>query len=68
MALKDLLQLSTTSQKIGISEERIKAILPVVRQYVAYWREYPDMFIDFMQTGMDATRKKEIKFYFYQRV
>ena len=48
MALQDLLDLSTKRKKIGLSEERIEAIKPHLRQYIAYWREYPDMFIDFL--------------------
>jgi len=48
MALKDLLDLSSKTKKIGISEERIEPIKPIIRQYVSYWREYPDMFIDFL--------------------
>lgn len=68
MALQDLLNLSHNNKKMGLSEERVNAIIPVARQYVAYWREYPDMFIDFLQTGADLERKKELKFYFYQRV
>lgn len=56
MALQDILQLSAEQQrkKVGISEERIEAIKPILRQYIAYWREYPDMFIDFLQTGYDG--------------
>lgn len=68
MALANLLKSSNNSKKIGLSEERIRAILPIARQYVAFWREYPDLFIDFLQTGDDKTRKKEINFYFYQRL
>lgn len=67
MALKDLLQLKET-KKIGISEERIKPLIPVMRQYIAYWREYPDMFVDFLQTGGDEKKEKSFKFYFYQRL
>jgi hypothetical protein len=48
MALQDLLDLSQQRKKVGLSEERINAIVPVARQYIAYWREYPDMFIDFL--------------------
>ena len=38
MALAQLLELSSSRSagKIGLSEERIKAQIPVVRQYVAY--------------------------------
>ena len=68
MALQDLLDLSTKRKKIGLSEERIEAIKPALRQYIAYWREYPDMFIDFLQDGGDPTRDRKLKFYFYQRV
>ncbi len=68
MALADILNLSSQSKKIGLSEERVRNIIPVARQYIAYWREYPDMFVDFLQTGGDPTRKKTFKFYFYQRL
>lgn len=63
MALQDLLNLSSPSKKVGLSEERINVIIPVARDYVAYWREYPDMFIDFM-AGENST----FKLFFYQRV
>ena len=63
MALQDLLNLSSSSKKLGLSEERIAAIVPAARNYIAYWREYPDMFIDFM-AGENST----FKLYFYQRV
>ena len=63
MALQDLLNLSSSSKKVGLSEERISAIVPVARNYIAYWREYPDMFIDFM-AGENST----FKLFFYQRV
>lgn len=69
MALADLMQISNKKQKkMGLSEDRVKAIIPVARQYVAFWREYPDMFVDYLQTGGDPTRKKILNFYFYQRV
>lgn len=69
MALQDLLNLSSQRKKIGISEERINAILPVIRQYIAFWREYPDLFVDFMVRGQRTEPKEgEFQFYFYQRV
>ena len=69
MALADLMILSQSRKKIGISEERIAAIKPVARQYLAYWREYPDMFVDFLQTGRDGEIPENgLRFYFYQRV
>ena len=70
MALQDLLDLTQaqSKKKIGLSEERVRAIIPEARKYVAFWREYPDLFIDFLQTGGNSEVKKELNFYFYQRV
>ena len=63
MALQDLLDLSQNRKKIGLSEERIRAIIPVAREYIAFWREYPDLFVDFMK-GPD----NQFNLFFYQRV
>lgn len=71
MALQDLLQAANPSSrtKIGISEERIEAVKPALRQYIAFWREYPDLFVDFLQTGINGKVPEDgLKFYFYQRV
>ena len=50
MALSDLLELSSSMEmkKMGLSEERLRAAIPVGRQYIAFWREYPDMFVEFL--------------------
>jgi hypothetical protein len=38
MALKDLMALSAEkNKKIGLSEERLLAVVPVFRQYIAFW-------------------------------
>jgi len=69
MALQDLLDLNTKRQKIGLSEERIDAIKEPLRNYIAFWREYPDLFVDFMVRGFRTeVREGEFNFYFYQRV
>lgn len=69
MALADLLELSNKQKKIGLSEERLKPIIPYLRQYIAFWREYPDLFIDFLQTGESGEIPEDgLHFYFYQRV
>lgn len=69
MALQDLLDLSQARKKIGISEERINAVLPIIRQYAAFWREYPDLFVDFLVRGTRTEQKEgEFNFFFYQRV
>ena len=66
MALAQLLELSSSrsASKIGLSEERIKAQIPIVRQYVAYWREYPDMFVEFLC----GNNPENFQLYFYQRI
>ena len=51
------------ARKQGLSEERVRAILPVVRDYVGFWREYPDKFIDFL-----CGENSKFKLFFYQRV
>ena len=70
MALQDLLDLSVKKQqqKIGLSEERIREIIPEARQYISFWREYPDLFVDFMQTGGRDDIKLTFNLFFYQRV
>ena len=64
MALKDLLNIATNSKKIGLSEERVNNIVPIAREYVAFWREYPDIFVEFLC----GENKDKFKLYFYQRV
>lgn len=66
MALEDLMQLSLSknSKKTGISEERIKVVIPVIRQYAAFWREYPDIFVDFLC----GSNPENFHLFFYQRV
>lgn len=65
MSLKGLLDLSEsrTIKKQGMSEERLKAQLPHLRILIAYYREYPDLLVDFMK-GPEST----FKFFFYQRI
>ena len=69
MALQDLLDLSQQRKKVGLSEERVRAIIPAARSFIAFWREYPDLFVDFLVRGTRTEIKDgEFKFYFYQRV
>lgn len=69
MTLQEVLSVSQINHnKIGLSEERVRKVLPLIRDYVAYWREYPDMFVDFMQTGWKEDVKVAFKLYSYQRV
>ena len=66
MALADLMNLSTSkgNKKQGISEERIRAQIPVIRQYIAFWREYPDLFVEFLC----GNNPENFHLYFYQRL
>jgi hypothetical protein len=66
MALSDLIKNADSQKKIGLSEERVMAIIPQLREYVSFWREYPDMFVDFM-AGPDGG-PRHFKLYFYQRL
>ena len=67
MALQDLMELSLSknSKKTGLSEERIRSQLEIIRQYVAYWREYPDMFVEFL---CGETNPENFHLFFYQRL
>lgn len=66
MPLADLLDLSLSkdTKKIGLSEERLKACIPVGRQYIAFWREYPDIFVEFLC----GSNPENFSLFFYQRV
>ena len=65
MALKDLMNIATKgNKKVGLSEERIRAIVPVAREYISFWREYPDIFVEFLC----GSNPNNFKLYFYQRV
>ena len=64
MDLKQLLDLSANrGQKIGLSEERVRSQLPKIRELIAFFRMYPDLFVDYIK-GPDCT----FKFLFYQRI
>ena len=70
MALKDLMELTLSTEKTkkeGLSEERIQAQIPILRQYISYWREYPDMFVEFLCGGPNAPADT-LHLFFYQLV
>lgn len=66
MALQDLMNLvkENENKKLGLSEERINAIIPIAREYISFWREYPDIFVEFLC----GSNPNNFKLYFYQRV
>ena len=65
MNLKELLQLSSDREykKQGLSEQRLLADIDDLRNLIAFFREYPDIFVDFIK-GKDST----FNFLFYQRI
>ena len=67
MALKDILQHveNQEAKKVGISEDRIKQQMPNLRKQIAFWREYPDIFVEFL-CGPD--NKENFSLFFYQRL
>jgi len=68
MALADIMNLSKNKtlslKKVGISEERIQAQKETIRQYIAFWREYPDIFVEFLC----GSNPENFHLFFYQRV
>lgn len=68
MSLQNLLDLSSERNlgiKQGISEERLKNQLPYLRNMIAFYREYPDLLVDFM---LQDNNPNKFQFYFYQRI
>lgn len=64
MALKELMQLSANyEQKQGMSEERLREQLPHLRKLISFFREYPDLFVDYCK-GENST----FRFFYYQRL
>lgn len=67
MALSDLLALKVNPRNIKqeVTPERIEAIKPVLKQYISFWRAYPDIFVE---TVLVRDNPENFHLYFYQRV
>lgn len=65
MSLQQILDVSSSRSlvKDEVSEERIKDNLDTIREEIAFFREYPDLFVDTIK-GPDCT----FKFRFTQRI
>ena len=65
MSLQNILDLNAShnNRKLGISEERLRACLPELRNCFSFYRKYPDLFIDRIK-GPECI----FRFYTYQRV
>lgn len=62
MALQDYLTINNEERRLEITEAKIMELLPIGRNYISYWREYPDRFVDFLK-GPDSA----FELMFYQR-
>ena len=66
MSLQSLLDLSENrNRKQGLSEERLKLQVDNLRHLYSFFREYPDLFVDYM---LKDNNPNNFKFYFYQRI
>ena len=65
MSLQTLLDssLAYEGKKQGISEQRLLQKIDDIRDKIAFFRQYPDLFIDFIQ-GPNGT----FKFLYYQMI
>ena len=63
MSLQDLLNSTGPKKKIGLSEERVRAQIPSFTNWVSFWREYPDIFVDMLTPPGSS-----FKLFFYQRI
>ena len=65
MSLQSLIEKSIQhdNAKVGMSPERLDSQLENLRSQIAFYRQYPDLLIDFMK-GPNST----FHFYFYQRI
>jgi len=61
--LNKILGIERGSEKQGMSEGRLRAAMPDLRRQIAFWREYPDQFVEFM-----AGPNSRFKLYNYQRI
>ena len=68
MALADLLKVErevSSPVREEITPERIADDVPKLKKLIAYWRVYPDKFVDYL---CSLNPNNRFKFYFYQRM
>ena len=66
MGLEKILEMSmedNNTKKQGLSQQRLNAQLDNIRYLISFYRQYPDLLVDFMK-GPEST----FNFYFYQRI
>lgn len=64
MSLESILNYSSDKQTLDelVTEERVRAIMPQLRDTIAFFREYPDILVDLLAEGTN------FRLYYYQRV
>ena len=67
MSLNDLLGIAKKDkhEQLDVTEETVLAQKDKLRQLIAYWRVYPDKFIDYL---CSLNPKNTFHFFFYQRL
>lgn len=70
MALKDILDTAARhstkpKSETEVTTDRIRACMPEMRKLIAYWRVYPDRFVDFL---CSLNPNNTFKMYYFQRV
>ena len=77
MSLASLLDLKASHniKKDDISEERLRAALPQLKKQIAFYRAYPDIFVDdlsgynqYVKEHGDDSSWKGFKFFYFQRI
>lgn len=77
MSLKNLLDIESSRkiQKEDISEERLMKCLPKLKKQIAFYRAYPDIFVDDMSGYSQYVQEhgnddgwKGFKFFYFQRI
>ena len=62
-SLYQKLNITSTGDKLGMTEDRMRASIDKVRGLVSFFRQYPDLYLDSIK---DPNEK--FNFFFYQRL
>ena len=68
MSLKNLMKTTTQmpkTKKVEIDKNKVRSNLEQYQKIIAYWRKYPDKFIDYL---CSLNPENSFKFYFFQRM
>lgn len=68
MSLKNLMKTTTQmpkTRKVEIDKNKVRSNLEQYQKIIAYWRKYPDKFIDYL---CSLNPDNSFKFYFFQRM